>query len=320
MECYEPSSCKLKRDQRREFLEKLVPYRDDLFKYCRKLTNNPWDAEDLAQETLANAYTRLSDAHLGIENLKSYLFKMATNQWIDWCRRSKLADRYESENMDEAHAYTMGSIFEVKDHLSLLHYHLPPKERVAIILKDVFEFSLEESAKIMESSEGAVKVALHRGREKMAKLKVTKLTDQETKTNPAHKKLIEQAVHFFNQRDLEGFSSLFLQNATANGFGCFFEEGLEQMKKGSLFYTLNSYDGSPLAPSFTGKVVEIQGENLFAIFKGNTLDDIWRFTFEEGKFSRFDCYYCCPNVLSEIALLLKVEANSHGHYFEQTNS
>src|SRR5438128_12601423 len=44
---------------------------------------------------------------------------------------------------------------------------LPPKERACVLLKEVFEYSLEEIAELIGSSVGAVKSALNRGRSKL---------------------------------------------------------------------------------------------------------------------------------------------------------
>ncbi|WP_352503014.1 MULTISPECIES: sigma-70 region 4 domain-containing protein [unclassified Mesorhizobium] len=42
--------------------------------------------------------------------------------------------------------------------------HLPPKERACVLLKDVFDYSLEEIADLVGSTVGGVKAALNRGR------------------------------------------------------------------------------------------------------------------------------------------------------------
>ena len=42
------------------FLDGVVPLRPDLYRYCRHLTRSPWDAEDLAQDTLARAFVTLA--------------------------------------------------------------------------------------------------------------------------------------------------------------------------------------------------------------------------------------------------------------------
>jgi RNA polymerase sigma-70 factor, ECF subfamily len=46
---------------------------------------------------------------------------------------------------------------------------LPPMERACVLLKDVFEYSLEEISELVGSTVGGVKSALKRGRMKLAK-------------------------------------------------------------------------------------------------------------------------------------------------------
>src|SRR5499427_10661624 len=45
---------------------------------------------------------------------------------------------------------------------------LPPKERACILLKDVFDYSLEEIAELVDSTVGGVKAGLNRARTKLA--------------------------------------------------------------------------------------------------------------------------------------------------------
>jgi RNA polymerase sigma-70 factor (ECF subfamily) len=45
---------------------------------------------------------------------------------------------------------------------------LAPKERACVLLKDIFDYSLEEIAELVASTVGAVKSALNRGRSKLA--------------------------------------------------------------------------------------------------------------------------------------------------------
>jgi RNA polymerase sigma-70 factor (ECF subfamily) len=47
---------------------------------------------------------------------------------------------------------------------------LPPKERACVLLKDVFDYTLEAIAELVSSTVGGVKAALNRGRSKLAAL------------------------------------------------------------------------------------------------------------------------------------------------------
>lgn len=316
VQSFDRSEIKTARVQKNEFLKKAAECRPDLYKYSRKLTNNPWDAEDLVQETLMVAYTRLADKHLGIENLKSYLFKMATNQWITWCRRKKL--QMESDLIAEEPIYH-DDFYVVRDSLGTLLNYLPPKERVAFVLSEVFESKNEEIAEIMGSTEGAVKSALNRAREKVKSINATSAKLPEKIKSAEQEKIIHVAVEAFNRRDLKSFAKLFATNAVGNAPGCFFETSAEEIKKGSLFYTINTFEGQPQPSSMSAKLININGEAMFAIYNQDTLDDVWKFTVDDGEILRFDCYYCCPDVLAEVADILNTKPNNHGYWFEQLN-
>jgi hypothetical protein len=47
---------------------------------------------------------------------------------------------------------------------------LPPKERACVLLKDVFDYTLEAIAELVSTTVGGVKAALNRGRSKLAAL------------------------------------------------------------------------------------------------------------------------------------------------------
>jgi RNA polymerase sigma-70 factor (ECF subfamily) len=57
----ERNSVGLAADAWLRYLELLDDFRPDLYRYCRRLTGNVWDAEDLVQDTLEQGF-----AHLGL--------------------------------------------------------------------------------------------------------------------------------------------------------------------------------------------------------------------------------------------------------------
>ena len=61
------------------YLDRVQPFRPLLHGYCRKLTGQIWDAEDLAQETLIRGFQRLAYHHNPIERPRAYLLRIATN-------------------------------------------------------------------------------------------------------------------------------------------------------------------------------------------------------------------------------------------------
>jgi RNA polymerase sigma-70 factor (ECF subfamily) len=81
---------------------------------------------------------------------------------------------------------------------------LPPMERACVLLKDIFDYSLEEIAELVDSTIGGVKAALNRGRGKLAALQ------DAPETSPAHKsnasaetlELLRHYIERFNRRRL----------------------------------------------------------------------------------------------------------------------
>ncbi len=71
------------------FRQEYEPLQPELYRYCRRLTRSPWDAEDLVQDTLARALVILGSV-IGqdIVNPRAWLFRVASNLWIDRVRRA----------------------------------------------------------------------------------------------------------------------------------------------------------------------------------------------------------------------------------------
>src|SRR5215470_19039395 len=74
------------------FLQRTEGIRPDLHRYCRSLTRSIWDAEDLVQDTMLRAFAKLGEFSNPIDNAKSYLFRIATNLWVDRVRRLQTID------------------------------------------------------------------------------------------------------------------------------------------------------------------------------------------------------------------------------------
>jgi RNA polymerase sigma-70 factor, ECF subfamily len=75
---------------------------------------------------------------------------------------------------------------------------LPPKERACVLLKDVFDCSPEEIAKLVDSTVGGVKAALHRGRTKLVASPAPGKSSRST--NPELTRLMQLYVERFNGR------------------------------------------------------------------------------------------------------------------------
>src|SRR4051794_16183496 len=115
----------------RRFLATYEPLRPDLYRYCRYLTRSPWDAEDLVQDTLARAFVTLAQMGSEPPNPRGWLFRVASNLWIDQLRKHREPPAAE----DGAAAAEPRATREAAGTLLV---KLSPQERAAVVLKDAF--------------------------------------------------------------------------------------------------------------------------------------------------------------------------------------
>ena len=125
------------------------------------------DADDLAQDALVKAYLSLT----GYQNkgkFRSWLFKIAYNTFLNHKAGCRTMD-----SIDEARMFIGGTeadaSFEHQD-LYLALRTLPPKERSAITLFYLNGYGIKEIAAITDTTEGAVKQQLSRGRNKLKQI------------------------------------------------------------------------------------------------------------------------------------------------------
>lgn len=189
----------------RDFQTQYEPLRPTLYRYCRHLTRSPWDAEDLVQDTLARAFATLGALLEPPRDPRAWLFRVASNLWIDRVRRSTPA-------WPDVEPREEGPSRAVREAAGTLLVQLSPRERAAVVLKDAFELGLEDIADILSTTVGAVKAALHRGRGKLAE------PDVETPRVPAAGAL-DAFVEAFNAGDLDRLAALLLDTSTVEVVG-----------------------------------------------------------------------------------------------------
>jgi RNA polymerase sigma-70 factor (ECF subfamily) len=304
------------RGVRMQFLDAVEPFRGDLHRYCRSLTGSLWDAEDLSQETLLRAFAKLPEVHWEVANPKSYLFTIATNAWIDRKRKSKegaLPEDWDVEAPEEPGRLAP----EVRDAFVGLVHALPPQERAAILLKDVFELSLDEIGISLQTTKGAVKAALHRGRARLQELQDRGgvAAPSEGPKARVSDELLNAFIHAFNSRDLDGLTSLLLDDSRARVIGMVHEEGRDQIRNGSLHHTLFDEAGSPHAERVTWR-----GEKLLVLWYVDkagvrAIQDVLRIEERNGRILSLDYYYFCPEVLRTVAAELGLPIRDNGYRY-----
>ena len=154
-----------------EFLALLKPHYRDALQYCRALCRDTHDAQDLLQQSLVSALEK-RNALRDPAKFKSWFFKIITRTFYTQQQR-KFWRRFLPLGSSETEP-ALPPVFEEeqenerKQRLLLALQELKPKERAAILLFEIGEFSLQEIADIQgEKSISAVKSRLSRTRQKL---------------------------------------------------------------------------------------------------------------------------------------------------------
>ena len=194
------------------FRETISQLRPNLHRYCARMTGSVMDGEDVVQEALFEAYRKL-DQFDDRRPLKPWLFRMAHNRCIDFLRKRGVRIEAESSAMvGESVEPAVPQVLGLGRAFERLVTSLPPKERATVLLKDVFDYSLEEIAELVDSTVGGVKAALKRGRTKLA-AKSAPVQEPSRTVDPALRRLLQQYVERFNRHDWDGLRELISADA-----------------------------------------------------------------------------------------------------------
>src|SRR5713101_2149560 len=195
----------------RAFLETITNLRPSLHRYCSRMTGSVLDGEDVVQDALFEAYRKL-EQYDDSRPLGPWLFRIAHNRCIDFLRRRGVRVEAETAAMGPDSVMPANPpVLGVGKAVEQLVMSLPPKERACVLLKDVFDYTLEEIAELVSSTVGGVKAALNRGRSKLATLPEPAKSQREV--NPELSRLLHLYVERFNKRDWEGLRELISADA-----------------------------------------------------------------------------------------------------------
>ncbi|MGN6645223.1 MAG: RNA polymerase sigma factor [Cytophaga sp.] len=160
------------------YAELMSRYKKPVYHMILKMIRNVDDAEDLTIEAFAKAFKNLHKFNPDF-TFSTWLFRIATNNCIDFIRRKKLVTTSISSSFkDDNGEHTE---MEIKDNnltpfeeaiksqkieiIQAIVSKLPPKYQTLVRLRYFEEYSYEEIAVAIEAPLGTVKAQLHRARE-----------------------------------------------------------------------------------------------------------------------------------------------------------
>lgn len=149
----------------REYITLIEGLRDTLYRLARSIVLDATEAEDIVQDLSERAW-RARDSVLNSDYPRPYLCRMARNLAIDRLRRS--AFRSDSADVGRCASTTdVNTQTELSDMAQLtreLINRLPERQRVAIHMRDVEGYEIEEIAHVLECDEVSVRMNLSRAR------------------------------------------------------------------------------------------------------------------------------------------------------------
>ncbi|CAN5328312.1 sigma-70 family RNA polymerase sigma factor [soil metagenome] len=227
---------------------RLEQHRVELTAHAYRMLGSTFEAEDAVQETLLRAW-RSFESFEGRATLRSWLYRIATNVCLD-----ALAERAPRTRPME-----MGPVGTVDDSLAELprtHWlepipdvralpadgdpheravlkesirlafvaalqHLPPRQRAALILTQVLNWSAAEVAGCLDISTAAVNSAIQRARATLVEKNLERHVVRSSPYAPtslttAQARLVERYVEAFEAYDVAALTALLREDATTS--------------------------------------------------------------------------------------------------------
>ncbi len=207
-----------------------------LWGLCYRMTGNAADADDLVQETFIRAMK--SPPARTDEPWRPWLVRVAINLSRDLLRRRK-RQAYEGEWLpspieteppafdppdESGDPATRYDLLESVSFAFLLALEaLTPTQRAVLLLRDVFDYSVSETAAALAMSEANVKTTLHRARKAIQEYDRTRRPITHALQEQA-RQVLEKFLHCLFNHDVAGAEALLAENVrqVSDGGGEFY--------------------------------------------------------------------------------------------------
>lgn len=161
---------KMQKDIQKTYLQVYDKQSDAIFRHCYFRISDREVARDLMQETFTKTWEYLAKGG-EIENIRAFLYKVANNLLIDYYRKKRAVSleaitekgiEFASQNSEQEAKIKTDVGFALK-YLN----ELDDAHKQVLIMRYVNDMQIKDIAKVLEETENAVSVRIHRGLKKI---------------------------------------------------------------------------------------------------------------------------------------------------------
>src|SRR5690348_6386367 len=211
------------------FEELVNPYRRELQAHCYRILGSVADAEDAFQESLTAAWKGMAGFE-GRASFRTWLYRIATHRCLNMVRatrRSREPTRLGEVLWLEPYpdALLAGvpdpkagpeARYEQRETISLAFIAalqlLPARQRAALILTDVLDFSAREVADMLATTEHAIYGAVKRARATLAR-QLPNAEPPPLPNSPDERRVLDRLVRAWEECDTDALVALLTEDA-----------------------------------------------------------------------------------------------------------
>ena len=224
------------------FSDLVDPHRDELRAHCYRMLGSAHDAEDAVQETMLAAWLGFAGFE-GRASVRTWLYRIATNRCLNALRSAgRRQDRSWTslaveppeptrfaevtwlepypdvllDNLADAEKGPEAQV-ETREAISLAFVTalqlLPPRQRAALILRDVLGFRASEVADMVDATQESVTSSLKRARATLREQLGTGRPPPPPPDSPAEQRLVRRFAEAFAGHDFDSVVRLLTEDA-----------------------------------------------------------------------------------------------------------
>ena len=153
----------------RDFESVFSCYSLELHRYAMQLTRNGADADDLYQETFLKAFRAFGRLNADA-NFRAWLYRICTNTFLSAKRKDGRVDALDDDAPIAAPGHDQAAQLDARALLIEVECFiekLPPKQRIALILRKYHEMDYADIAINLKCSEPAARANVHEALRKL---------------------------------------------------------------------------------------------------------------------------------------------------------